>query len=72
MAVRESHEEGHKVRNELSLIDVERRQVILGDFIVTADARHPLPDFVDSPRFSPDGKHVVGRAWCVSQRPLPL
>ncbi|KAI0746910.1 Alpha/Beta hydrolase protein [Daedaleopsis nitida] len=72
-AVREDHSRAAQgcVDNRIVLIDTETSYVLSAGFGPAeadsesrfgCEARWP-PDFWDSPRFSPDGKHLVVRAW---------
>ena len=61
MGVVEEH--GETVENLITIIDTETGQ----ESVINTTSSHPSfvrqPDFVDNPRFSPDGKHLVFRAW---------
>ena len=50
----------------LTLIDISSGQAKTLDLVNIGNVQAPArPDFVDTPRFSPDGKHIVVRVWCV-------
>ena len=56
-------EHGETVENLITIIDTETGQ----ESVINTTSSHPSfvrqHDFVDNPRFSPDGKHLVFRAW---------
>ena len=63
LAVQEKH--GPRVENVLAVIDVKagRVQSFFSNFMSGSSLIDRPPDFVDSARFSPDGKRVIARGW---------
>lgn len=67
-AIREDHSMDGFIVNLPVLIDTETGLVrsASGDAVQPGPGSGPgWPAFFDSPRFSPDGKHFIVRAWCV-------
>ena len=65
LAVQEKH--GPIVENVFGGDRCQGRKsaIVLQQFHVGSSLIDRPPDFVDSARFSPDGKRVIARGWCV-------